>query len=179
MKISAFALLCLLLFAGGAAAQHCRFDGTSLVVIHLINSQGKSISGAKGNLSLREIDNPNPDSCKYTKGLLALPFSTPLNIFKTFDYFKLSELTDEYCEGCTFLSKGYYAVKLGTAEDNCIIEKGNEYDYQPRKFEVVYNRGMISQKIEVPKDSIYSLCVANGRWSRIKPLDLKLTEPTH
>ena len=174
MKSSAFALLCVLLFAGAAAAQHCPFDGANLIVIHLINSQGKPITGARKYLSLREVDNQNANSCTYAKGLISKPFSTPIDIFKTYKYYKLSELTNEFCEGCTFLSKGYYAVNLGSAEESCMIKNGNDYDYQPRKFEVLYDRGTIAEKIEVPKDSLYSLCTANGRWSRIQPLDLKL-----
>ena len=170
---------CLLTFAGSAFAQHCPFDGAELVVVRLMNSQGKPIAGAKDNLSLREIDNPHPDACTYAEGLLSRPFSTPLDIFKTYDYFKPSELTDEYCAGCSFLSEGYYAVNLSMGEETCMIKKGQDFDYKPRKFEVLYNRDQSLQKVAVPKDRIYSLCTANGRWSRIKPIDLKLKAAKH
>lgn len=166
-------MLLILLSVGVAAAQHCPFDGAHLVVIHLTKAD-KPVTDAAGNLRLREINQLTPNSCKYAEGILNKPFEMPLDIFKSYKYFELSELTEKYCRGCAFLSPGYYAVKLNQAEESCMIEKGNEYDYRQREFEVRYAAGLISQKVKIPKNRVYSLCTATGRWSRIVPVELKL-----
>lgn len=165
----------ILLNAAFASAQHCPFDGRHLIVVELTNASGQPVIAPAGKLRLREINQPTPDLCTYAEGILNKPLLAPLEVFSSFNYHKLSQLTDYFCKGCTFLKPGFYAVNLDQAEQTCMIKKlTNEFDYRKREFEVQYSANNYSKKVVIPRDRIYELCTARGKWSRIIPVKLKI-----
>lgn len=168
----------ILLNAVFASAQHCPFDGRHLIVVELTNANGQLVTAAPaGKLQLGEINQPVTAACTYAEGILNKPFESPLEIFKSFNYYKPSMLTDDFCKGCTFLKPGYYAVNLNQAEETCMIKKAtNDFDYRKREYEVRYSGSNFSRNVIVPKDRIYELCTARGKWSRIIPVKLQITE---
>lgn len=155
-------------------AQHCPFDGTRMIVVHLTDEKDQPIVDAVQSLFLREIDNSNADSCTYAEGLLEKPFLPAndafTNIYKTSGSINLIQ---EYCADCSFLTDGFYAVRLGQAETNCMIKKDGDFTYQKRKYEIGFERNGIRKTVKVTDKDIYSLCTGNGKWSRIIPVELK------
>jgi hypothetical protein len=49
-------------------AQHCPFDGTSIVLIKVLDMENKT------DFMLKEVNNPKADSCTYAEGLLDISF---------------------------------------------------------------------------------------------------------
>ena len=173
-----FLLAFILLSVGIASAQHCPFDGRHLIVVALTDAKGQpALAAPAGSLQLREINQPAPAACTYAEGILSKSFVSPLEIFSSYNYYKLSELTKDFCKGCTFLKPGFYAVGLDQAEETCMIKKStNDFNYRKREFEVQYSAGNYSKKVIIPKDRIYSLCTGRGKWSRIVPVELKIRD---
>ena len=171
---AAILTLLLTLSANVAFAQHCPFDGGSLIVVHLTDGKNQPIL-SPGNLTLQEIENPQADTCSYAKGLLSKSFrsvDTALNGGDSSSYYYKNWQT-RYCEGCTFLGDGYYAVKLNQAESSCMMKNSEgDFSYKDRKFEISYGDGNQSWLAKVSSENIYSLCTGSGKWSRIVPLEI-------
>ncbi len=175
-KISRLAIftLILTLTASGIFAQHCPFDGSSLIVVHLTDDANQPIL-SPGNLTLKEIENPRADTCSYAEGLLTKPFwSLDAALKGENSYYSYYEnWQTRYCEGCTFLGEGFYAVRLNQAETSCMMkDSAGDFSYQKRKFEINYGDGNKTWKAKVPANSIYSLCTGVGKWSRIVPVKI-------
>jgi hypothetical protein len=160
----------------GAFAQHCMFDGASMIIVQLTDIDDKPLFGSAADLTLQEMDNPEADACRLTKGLLSLSFLPPANAFlqrysrQGFDSFS------SFCEDCEFNADGFYAVILGQGEPGCMIKKDDDTDYHhvKRKFEVRYKRDDVEQSIAVPPDKIFSMCTGTGKWSRFEPIKFQL-----
>ena len=170
-----FFLLCLLVLSQNIAAQHCPFDVTRMIVVHLTDAKNNPVTDAVQSLVLREIDNPNADSCTNAEGLLEKPFLLAndafSNIYKGQNSYNLIQ---QYCGDCNFLTDGFYAVKLGQAQTNCMIKKDGDFTYKKRKFEISFERNDVKQTVKVSEDKIYSLCTSFGKWSRIVPIEIKI-----
>lgn len=170
-----FFLLCFSVLPLNIAAQHCPFDGTRMIVVHLTDEKDQAIVDAVQSLTLREIDNPNADACTYAEGLLEKPFLLAndafTNIYKTRSSVNLIQ---EYCADCSFLTDGFYAVRLGQAETNCMIKKDGDFTYQKRKYEIRFEKNGVKKIVKVSDDKIYSLCTDGGKWSRIVPIKMKI-----
>ena len=179
MKISILNISFLLLFFSVSAlkvfAQHCPFDGTRMIVVHLTDAENKPVVDAFDSLFLRENDNADADSCTYAEGLLEKPFARALNAFSELYGIKGSaEIMQNNCGDCSFLTDGFYSAKLNQAEFNCMVKKDNDFNYRKRKFEVVYEKNGVKKNVKVTENDIYSLCTGNGKWSRIVPIELKI-----
>ena len=174
IKLILFASLFISAFNLTATAQHCPFDGSSLIVVHLTDGAKQPIL-SPGNLTLQEVENPQADTCSYAKGLLTKPFwSVDTALKGEFSYSSYYEnWQTRYCKGCTFFGDGYYAVKLNQAESTCMMKDSeNGFTYKERKFEISYGNGNKSWQAKVPANSIYSLCTGVGKWSRIIPIKM-------
>lgn len=175
-RICLFALS-LFTIATGLSAQHCPFDGGSIVVIKLTGADGKPVTGLASGPCLIETDKPYPDSCTYASGLLSLPFDIPQkNLVEKFEG-SWQNRAAVYLKSCEFNQPGYYVVVLTQAQRHCMIKKGNDFNYDQRSFEIRLTseegNGLVRQ---VPEKSIYSLCTGSGSWSRIRPIEIKLSE---
>lgn len=170
-----FVLLIFSFSASAVFAQHCPFDGTRMIVVHLTDKKDQPIVDALQSLTLREIDNSNADSCTYAEGLLEKPFLLANDAFTNMYKSDSSRnLIQQYCADCNFLTDGFYAVRLGQAETNCMIKKDGDFSYQKRKYEIGYERNGIKKTVKVTDKDIYSLCTGNGKWSRIVPIEIKV-----
>lgn len=174
LKIS-FLLLFSFVSASTVFAQHCPFDGTRMVVIHLTDAENKPVVDAFDSLILRETDNADAEACTYSEGLLEKPFARALNaFFELYGIKDSAETLQKYCADCSFLTDGFYAAKLNQAEFNCMLKKDNDFTYRKRKFEAVYEKNGVKKSVKVGENDIYSLCTGNGKWSRIVPVELKI-----
>jgi len=176
-KLSLIFSLALFGFAfsvGNVKAQHCPFDGSRMIVVKLTNSKNNPVTDAFDKLTLQEIDNEQADSCTYSEGLVSKTFSRAMNEFLDLYGIKNSvEILQKYCADCSFLTDGFYAVKLNQAENSCMIKKDGDFIYKQRTFEVIYENGETKKSVKVTDNDIYSLCSGNGKWSRIAPIELK------
>ncbi len=170
-----FFLICLSILPLNIAAQHCPFDGTRMIVVHLTDAKNNPITDAVQSLVLREIDNPNADSCTYAKSLLEKPFLLSNDAFSNIYKGQNSyDLIQEFCGDCAFLTDGFYAVGLNQAEASCMIKKDGDFEYSKRKFEIGFEKNDVKQTVKVSEDKIYSLCTSGGKWSRIVPIEIKI-----
>lgn len=155
-------------------AQHCPFDGGNLVVVNLTDTTGKPILNPSANLTLYEVDNPDTKLCTYAEGLLSKKFLPTKAALQTkYERYWESWIEPKY-KDWILLGNGYYAVGLNMAEENCMIKKDSDFVYKKRQFEIRYQNKGKSQKVQVTKDKIYSLCT-DGDWTRMVPIEIKIT----
>lgn len=169
MKNIFLSVLFLFNFSNGFA-QHCPFDGTSIIMVN-IYSNGVLQKGNDYNLVLREIDNPNPDTCKYAKGILLKNFKSVTELHKQNERILAREKTSKV----DLSAKGNFYVLLNMAETQCMQPSATDFTYYDRKFLIGVTNKKTGKKISlgIPKNKIYSLCT-NGDWSRINALEIKL-----
>jgi hypothetical protein len=169
MKTTHFLLLITtFLFSIKNHAQHCPFDGTSIILIK-IKGKKEGIS----NLILQEKKNPKADSCSFATGLISRIFQPIDSLYADNHWVKNYEL--KY-KTSPMSSKGDYYVTLNMANVDCMIPKGNEYTYLKRHFVVTYQDKKTGKIVEldVPDKKIYSLCSSYGSWERIKGIVIKV-----
>lgn len=158
------------------SAQHCPFDGGSIVVIKLTDSLGHPITSLKEPLLLTETANPLADSCTYAAGQLSILFGSPLEKLVKKYSGSWEDRATRYLEECSFNQPGYYVVVLNQAQHSCMVERNNQFNYFKRQFEIRQKKpeGNIPLTA-VPADRIYSLCTSAGSWTRIQPINLILS----
>lgn len=158
------------------SAQHCPFDGGSIVVIKLTDSLGHPITSLKKPLLLTETANPLADSCTYAAGQLSILFGSPLEKLVKKYPGSWEDRATRYLDECSFNQPGYFVVVLIQAQTSCMIERNNQFNYIKRKFEIRQNSPEGNTLLSaVPDDRIYSLCTSGGSWTRIKSIDIILT----
>lgn len=173
------AIKCLLLFSallsvGDLQAQHCPFDGYYTIAIR-ISKAGKGASATAFYLLEKEVD--RKDSCSFTKRVDSTRFLSEDEVRAEMDEDPRSTrsryLPERLKKDHNFL-KGNRVVFLGMSAKDCMVERGNEYDYLPRQLVVRYTFNGRDMEVAIPQESIYSLCGAQGSWKRIKPLEIVL-----
>jgi hypothetical protein len=161
-----------LLSAYKVSIQHCPFDGSSIVIIKLVDKKGKVISSLKDSVILAERDNPKADSCSYANGLLSIPFED-LNKALIMKYENgWISWAKKYSVNCSFMKPGHFAVVLGQAQEICMIDNGSGYRYQKRIFEIWVKNGDKTTTVNLPEEKIYQLCTNFGPWTRIQPIEI-------
>lgn len=171
MKNFGLLLTFILTLSAAAFAQHCPFDGYYMIVAHLTDAKRNPIENAE--ISLREIDNPQAESCAFANGLLNKPFApAKFMMDSSFDIGNIkNNAAERFCADCSFLGAGYYAVILESAETKCMIyDRENNLSRYQRQYEIRY----ADQTLPVKETQIYRLCWAEGKWSRIKPINLQV-----
>ena len=166
MKKIIIILLVALFFSTKSQAQHCPFDGTSIIMLKI--KEGKVIS----NITLREKENPKADSCRFAQGLLTCVFQPIDTLYADNHWVKDREIRYQVSP---LSKKGDYYVTLNMAQVDCMIAKGNEYTYLKRHFVLSYQDIKTGKIVEivVPNKKIYSLCSSYGSWERIKAIRIK------
>ncbi len=157
-------------------AQHCPFDGSSIIVIKLTDSLGRSISVLKDRVILFEKTNPLADSCTYAAGQLSILFGSPLEKLVKKYPGSWEYRATQYLAACSFNQPGYYVVVLNQAQHSCMVERNNQFNYINRQFEIRQENteGNILLTA-VPAERIFTLCTSGGSWTRIQPIDIRLT----
>jgi hypothetical protein len=169
-------VFCFLLLPLNNFAQHCPFDGTYAVVIELVDSKDKHVADITDGLVLQEVDNDRPQLCTFAPELLTIEFKPAKKAFYELrDPERFPDTVKRYCPDCKFLEDGFYSAKLTQATETCMMKtESNDYNYKKRKFEVQFTHNGETHKVTVPKDQVYSLCTARGRWERIQPIKIKV-----
>lgn len=172
-----FAALLFLICIKQSAAQHCPFDGSSIVVIKLTDSSGNPITKPGSAILLTEKPNALADSCTYATGQLNLAFGSPENkLIKKYEG-AWEERATLYLTECSFNQPGYYVVVLNQAQRSCMVERNNQFSYIKRQFEIGQKNGKgYVMLTDVPADRIYSLCTSSGTWTRIQAIEIILAE---
>lgn len=159
------------------SAQHCPFDGSSIVVIKLTDSLGHPITTLKEQVILSETTNPLADSCTYATGQLNILFGRPYEKLVKKYAGTWEERAARYLSACSFNQPGYFVVVLNQAQHSCMVERNNQFNYIKRQFEIRQKstEGNILISI-VPAERIYSLCTSAGSWTRIQPINITFSE---
>jgi hypothetical protein len=155
-------------------AQHCPFDGSYAIAIR-IKQTGKG--GRLPDLYLLEKEVTRKDTCRFTDHVDSTRFLSEKEVRAEMAEDPRSTrsryLPERLKKDFNFL-KGNRVVFLGMSAKDCMVEKGNEYDYLPRQFVVQYSYNGREAAVEVPSGSIFSLCGVSGSWKRIKPIEIVL-----
>lgn len=169
------AVLLLLLSFNQTSAQHCPFDGSSIVVIKLTDHNGSPITEPPTSLFLTEITNPLADSCTYAEGQLRLKFGNiESNLIKKYTG-TWEERASLYLQECSFNQPGYYVVVLNQAQRSCMVNRNQQFSYIKRQFEIRQKNGEGDVLLtDVPADRIYSLCTSSGSWTRINAVEVEI-----
>ena len=181
--MKAIILAFILLTGNSIMAQHCPFDGTHLVAIKVIDSNGKMITNSTTAFYLLEVDNTMADSCTSFPGIVKkqlLNNNAFINkidtVFKTNSYSKKlkTRLTKE-----GVFANANRMVTINQSENTCMLIGKSEtvytnYIYQQRKFVIVYLQNNKEIRQPVPSDFIYSLCEASKDIEKFKPVVIKL-----
>jgi hypothetical protein len=156
-------------------AQHCPFDGLYTIAIS-ISKAGKGMPVHA--FYLLEKDVARKDSCSFTSRVDSTRFLSEKEVRAEMAEDPRSTrsryLPERLKKDHNFL-KGNRVVLFGMSAKDCMVEKGNEYNYLPRQFVVRYTYDGRETEVEVPSESIFSLCGASGSWKRIKPIEIFLT----
>jgi hypothetical protein len=164
MKIKAiFFIILSLYFSKKTIGQHCPFDGASIVLIKVMSKTNKT------DFMLKEVNNPNADSCTYAEGLLDMKFQ-PIDSFYTKNHW--IETYEKRYKMQKLSTKGDLYIKLNQATADCMIKNGNDYTYIKRHFIIRFKNkktGEVGQ-IEVPESKIFKMCTASGSWDRFEAI---------
>ncbi len=161
-----FFIVLMLFFSKKIQAQHCPFDGTSIVLIKVSNETSKT------DFVLKEVNNPKADSCTYAEGLLKKSFQ-PIDSFYAENQW-INTYEKRY-EMQKIKSKGGFYVKLNQATADCMLKNGNNYTYIKRHFIITFKNKKTNkiERIDVPDSKIYRMCTASGSWDRFEAIEIQ------
>jgi hypothetical protein len=174
MKII-LSLICLFWLAQTKiCAQHCPFDGYSAIVIR---TGDQKTAASSPYFFLVEKEEKRRDTCRFTSRVDSTRFKTEKEIRAEMagdpHSTRSRYLPEQLKKDHNFL-KGNQTVFLTMSQKDCMVARGNEYDYFPRKFVIHYTDKGREIEIPVPAENIYSLCGTGGSWNRIKPIIIRL-----
>lgn len=158
-------------------AQHCPYDGATLVAVKFVGINGLPVDPAKDTVYLAEVENPEAALCSYAAGLLKIP------LLNTEAYFAgrkekygagYNENLKTRLKNLGVTEKANLFVSLNQAERTCMIKKDGDFEYRQRKFVITYSAGKKKISIPVPDDAIRSLCTSSKDFINFKPLLIKL-----
>ena len=166
MKIEILFIIVLsLFFDKKTQAQHCPFDGASIVLIKVSNETDKM------DFVLKEVNNPKADSCTYAEGLLEIAFQ-PIDSFYAENHW--IETYEKRYKMQKIASKGSFYVKLNQATADCMLKNGNNYTYLKRHFIITFKNKKTDkiEQIEVSDSKIFKMCTASGSWDRFEAITI-------
>ncbi|MCU0404596.1 MAG: hypothetical protein MUE99_08605 [Chitinophagaceae bacterium] len=164
------------LFIKELQAQHCPFDGLYTIALR-VKTAGKKSPAPVFYLLEKETD--RKDTCRFTNRVDSIPFNTEKEVRAALKadptstrsrYLPRSLKTD-----FNFL-KGNQVVFLNMSAKDCMVVRGNDYDYIPREFIIRYNYGGKEWEVAVAAESVFGMCSTKGSWKRIKPVDIVLMD---
>jgi hypothetical protein len=172
-----FILLFTVMLSVGLCAQHCPYDGATMIAVKLLDEKGQMLNTSKDTIYLMEIDNPEAGSCSYAEGLLKKPLLTTTEFFiKGNEKYgpNFGETLKKRLKAMGVIDKVNLLVGLNQAERDCMIKKDKDFEYRRRKFVIIYNAGNKKISIPVPPEAIRSLCMDSKDFIDFKPLVIKL-----
>ena len=165
MKIALVFLLTL--FATTVSAQHCPFDGISIIIVKLNENQTKQTITS---LKLKEIVDKNVGKCSYSKKQINTSFISMDSLYQSNSW--ISDYEKRL--GISLKTKGDYFVILNMGDVNCMIKQKDDFIYKKRKFKIEYstrNRPKL-KTVVVNETNIFSLCTSTTDWETIAPVIL-------
>ncbi len=157
--------LCLaLLFALAASAQHCPYDGGSLIAVKLVNAKGAMLNPFAYTAYLEEVDNPVADSCTYAEGMLKLKLLDKKGFYVSCEdhYHSYSEKLKKRLQQKGVTDNANLFVIINQPQTSCMLKSGNDFDYRTRKFVVKVTHKGKTVTVPVPKNEVRSLCTGNA-----------------
>lgn len=151
-------------------AQHCPFDGFSIVVVQLKSAKtGKPRTTEGYTMELR--NKGANDSCQQINkpfdAVQAVLIDSADAVFKSY--------AAKFANAPIF-KPGHFAVLLYNSQLNCTAEGSNTDKAKKQSFEVfyVFRKFRRKRSVTVAAKNIYPLCTVHGSWSRIKPIVIAL-----
>ena len=111
MKGNILLVIGLILFGStNCLAQHCPFDGTSIIMVKITGNN--TLQKNKYEFTLQEIENPTADTCKYAKGLL---------LRKRFTRYRFSNNNNKVrCSGYRNVKQHWSVIVVGRKDCSCV-----------------------------------------------------------
>jgi hypothetical protein len=158
--------LCLaLLLTLAATAQHCPYDGGSLIAVKLVNAKGAMLNPSAYTAYLEEVDNPVADSCTYAEGMLKLKLLDKKAFYVSCEdhYHNYSEALKKRLQQKGVTGNANLFVIINQAETECMLKNNNDFDYRTRKFVVRVEHNGEWVTVPVPGSGVRSLCTNNSK----------------
>lgn len=158
-------------------AQHCPLDGSSLVAIRLVDAKGNLLQPGRDTVFLKEVENENPARCSYAAELLKLPFLDTATLFSEYkksygavydSYLRRQFSTYKVPEQASLM------VILSQAQESCMIENKNDFDYVKRKFVVYYYHDKKLITVPVKETDIRHLCTGSSQMREFRPVVVRV-----
>lgn len=167
IKLAIFTFV-LIFSASVAFAQHCPFDGGMVVVIHLTDENGEAFTDAP-NIKLVQ------KSKKQGKKLIEKSFlPTKENLINVYGENNFNTYSKYACdEDCNIFGEGMFVAQLRSDETFYEVGKGDDCIWKKKDFEIqiTYSNDQV-RRLDVAKDSIYSLCYHKSKWSDFVPVEI-------
>ena len=172
----ALILIIVIFFSIKASAQHCAWDGGTLIAVKLVYKNGQPINITKDTAYLLEIDNPDASMCSYSEGLLKKSFYNTTDLFTTGNKYgpNYGDALKKRLQGMGVIDKSNLLVVLGQAEKSCMIKKDGDFTYKARKFVIVYQKGKQKIVVPVPPEAERSLCTSSKDFVNFAPIVVKV-----
>jgi hypothetical protein len=173
-KFGWWPLLMGIFFSLASKAQHCPFDGLYTIAIQIKPAVKKSKQPV---FYLAEKEGNRKDTCSFTNSVDSMRFNNEKQVHAALKADPRSTrsryLPQRLKSDFNFL-KGNQVVFLSMSAKDCMVARGNEYEYVPRNFVIRYSYGGKEWEVAVPVESIFSMCGAKGSWRRIEAMVIEL-----
>lgn len=169
MSILYFLKWCWLLqFGSHPTAQHCPFDGFSIVVVQFKSAKtGKHRTMEGYTVQLRKED--ETDSCQQ----INKPFDAVQTVLIDSADAAWKGYTDRFANARIF-KPGHFAVLLRNDELNCMANARGNAKKQQLEIFYVFKKFRKRRSVTIKSKNIYPLCTTHGSWNRIQPIVITL-----
>ena len=163
-------------FSLSTYAQHCPWDGGTLIAVKLVNKKGQTVNLTKDTVYLVEVENNDAALCSYAEGLLKKP------LYNTTDFFTIGnryghnygEALRKRLKQMGVIDKSNLLISLNQAERSCMIKKDSDFSFKTRKFVIIYESGKQKVTVPVPPEAIRSLCTSSKDFVDFAPILVKV-----
>jgi hypothetical protein len=160
----------LMLAGSHSTAQHCPFDGFSIVVVQLKSAKtGKPRTTEGYTMELR--NKGANDSCQQ----ISKPFDAVQAVLIDSADAVFKQYAAKFANAPIF-KPGHFAVLLRDDELRCTQGNSSLHKAQQQSFEVfyVFRKFRRKRSVTVAVKNIYPLCTVHGSWNRIQPIVIAL-----
>ncbi len=164
------------LFSLNMCAQHCPWDGGTLISVKLVTKYGRPWNLTKDTAYLLEVENPDASMCSYAEGLLKKPLFNTTTFFTTGNRYgpNYGETLRKRLKGMGVIDKSNLLVSLNQAEKSCMIKKDGDFTYKDRKFVIICESGKHKVSVPVPPAAIRSLCTSSKDFLNFEPIVVRV-----
>ncbi len=172
IKFAVFILI-LTFSASSAFAQHCPFDGGMVIAIHLTDQNGEPFTDAT---NIKLVKKSKQHGKKVGRKTFLPAKENLIKIYGERNFNGYSEFACE--EDCGIFGKGIFIAHLTSDEAFYKVGKDDDSVWEKKDFEIqITNKGKKIRRIDVSKDSIFTLCYHKSKWSDIVPIEITEQNP--